>query len=163
MAPIGPNPISIGSRPTCAKATILAKGFKFLLFTCLSLHNTRAAAPSLIPEAFPAVTDPDGSNAGLSFDKLSKVELNFGNSSDWISLPDLFSRTGTISLVKWPSSMLFLAFVCEESAYLSWDCLEMLCACAKCSAEKDMYVKSDMPRPHQIGKRRSCQFKIRSI
>jgi hypothetical protein len=57
-ASIGPNPIHIGSSPVSAIATILAQGFRFLDFTWFSLHTTTAAAPSLIPEALPAVTVP---------------------------------------------------------------------------------------------------------
>jgi hypothetical protein len=57
-ASMGPNPIHIGSSPVSAIATILAQGFRFLDFTWFSLHTTTAAAPSLIPEALPAVTVP---------------------------------------------------------------------------------------------------------
>lgn len=49
---------SIGSVAPSWNATILAKGFKLNLFTILSLVNTKAAAPSFIDEAFPAVTVP---------------------------------------------------------------------------------------------------------
>ena len=52
-----------GSTPTDAYERILASGFKFRFFAFSSVINMTAAAPSLIPEAFPAVTEPASSNA----------------------------------------------------------------------------------------------------
>lgn len=49
---------SMGSVAASWNATILAKGFKFNSFTTVSLVNTKAAAPSFIVDAFPAVTVP---------------------------------------------------------------------------------------------------------
>ena len=55
-----------GSTPHCAHETILAKGSIFLFFASSAVINTTAAAPSLIPEALPAVTVPSFLNAGLN-------------------------------------------------------------------------------------------------
>ena len=54
------------------------------LFSCaLDLFiNITNAAPSFIPEAFPAVTVPSGSNAGLNLVNDSMLQLCFGYSSE---------------------------------------------------------------------------------
>lgn len=49
---------SIGSVAPSWNATTLANGFKFNSFIIFSLVNTKAAAPSLSVDAFPAVTVP---------------------------------------------------------------------------------------------------------
>lgn len=49
---------SIGSVAPSWNATMRANGFRFNSFTTFSLVSTRAAAPSLIVDAFPAVTVP---------------------------------------------------------------------------------------------------------
>src|SRR5437667_7426202 len=54
----GPMPMYFGSTPAEAKALILAIGFNPSSFDFFKLHKTTAAAPSLIPEALPAVTVP---------------------------------------------------------------------------------------------------------
>jgi hypothetical protein len=46
-----------------------------------ALRTTNAAAPSLIPEALPAVTVPSLAKAGFNFPKDSAVVPNLGNSS----------------------------------------------------------------------------------
>lgn len=48
----------MGSSPTSAKAIISANGLKCFCLTCSSFAKMTAAAPSLIPDAFPAVTVP---------------------------------------------------------------------------------------------------------
>ena len=69
------------------------------------------AAPSLIPDALPAVTVPSFLNAGLSFARFSIVVLNLGNSSvsNTFGSPFLCGiTTGTIHIApnntqNWPS------------------------------------------------------------
>src|SRR4029077_19858113 len=51
----GPMPMYLGSTPAEAKALILAMGFKFNSFTFREEARTTTAAPSLIPDALPAV------------------------------------------------------------------------------------------------------------
>src|SRR5437762_13978744 len=54
----GPMPMIDGSTPDEAKALIFAKGFNPNCAARSALMTSTAAAPSLIPEALPAVTDP---------------------------------------------------------------------------------------------------------
>src|SRR6201991_3195968 len=56
-AGIGPVPMIDGSTPACPHETIRASGVLPSLAACLALISTRAAAPSLIPDALPAVTE----------------------------------------------------------------------------------------------------------
>src|SRR5579864_7754113 len=65
-AGIGPDPITFGSTPACAHDLIVAKGLRPRFFASLALIRTSAAAPSLIPDAFAAVTVPSFWKAGLS-------------------------------------------------------------------------------------------------
>lgn len=55
---MGPIPIIFGSTPTWATATILASGESSFCLAMSADIRTTAAAPSLIPEALPAVTVP---------------------------------------------------------------------------------------------------------
>ena len=56
----GPIPITSGLTPASAPATKVAIGLTPSSFAFSSLITTTAAAPSLIPEALPAVTNPSG-------------------------------------------------------------------------------------------------------
>ena len=56
-------------------------GFKPSSFALDALITITAAAPSLIPDALPAVTVPSFLKAGLSFDNDSSVVPCLGNSS----------------------------------------------------------------------------------
>src|SRR5205809_8006878 len=58
----GPMPMYFGSTPADAKALMRAIGFRPSSFNFLELHKTTAAAPSLRPDALPAVTEPFLSN-----------------------------------------------------------------------------------------------------
>ena len=84
--------------------------------------STKAAAPSLMPEALPAVTVPDPSlmKAGLNLPSPSAVQPDRGNSSFLTSMgPPLDGTiTGTISSSKAP---FFWAF-----SHLFWDWLAKL-------------------------------------
>ncbi|RUS17500.1 hypothetical protein BC937DRAFT_89909 [Endogone sp. FLAS-F59071] len=73
MAGTGPIPMIVGSTPTACQLTIRAKGVSPYLLTACSLAITTAAAPSLMPEALPAVVTPPFLKAGLSFARLSSV------------------------------------------------------------------------------------------
>ncbi|OQC05492.1 MAG: hypothetical protein BWX79_02280 [Alphaproteobacteria bacterium ADurb.Bin100] len=57
-------PIVAGSRPLVPKAAMRAKGFRPRAAAFFALITTTAAAPSLMPDALPAVTDPALSKAG---------------------------------------------------------------------------------------------------
>ncbi len=56
----------IGSTPATAYETTRASGARPSAFALAAVATTSAAAPSLMPEALPAVTLPSFLNAGLS-------------------------------------------------------------------------------------------------
>src|SRR6478736_807251 len=58
----GPMPMYFGSTPADANAFIFARGFNPNSLALREEHKTTAAAPSLMPEAFAAVTVPFLSN-----------------------------------------------------------------------------------------------------
>ena len=70
---IGPEPIKEGSTPQLAHETILANGCRPYFSACSLVITKTAAAPSLIPEEFPAVTVPLFLKAGLRSDSPSSV------------------------------------------------------------------------------------------
>lgn len=83
-AGIGPRPITDGSIPAWAQDTIRAKGVEQSRVDRADLATrTTAAAPSLRPDALPAVTVPVPSliKAGLSLASVSEVVPCLGNSS----------------------------------------------------------------------------------
>src|SRR4051812_50162994 len=57
-AGIGPVPMIAGSTPACAHDTMRASGVLPRLAASLAFISTTAAAPSLMPDALPAVTAP---------------------------------------------------------------------------------------------------------
>ena len=88
-----------------AVQTILANGVRFLLEASSVDITSTAAAPSLIPEAFPAVTVPVPSltKAGLSLARVSAVVSGLGNSSVETRIEGFLGTgtdTGAISEVK---------------------------------------------------------------
>ena len=58
VAGITPSNINIGSLPTHTRDNILARTRKLYFFTASALANNTAPAPSVICDAFPAVTTP---------------------------------------------------------------------------------------------------------
>jgi len=92
--------------------TISAIGFRLYLATASSEATMVMDAPSLRPEAFPAVTVPSFLKAGLSVARTSGVDFRLGNSSvSKIVSPFLpGTTTGTISSLKRPLSMAARAF-----------------------------------------------------
>ncbi len=101
-----------GSTPAAAEATIRAQGFNPRAAAASSLIKTSAAAPSLIPEALPAVTVPLDRKAGLSFASASLEESRRGLSSVSTSMGSPFrcgTGTGTISSANFPESMAAMA------------------------------------------------------
>ena len=65
-AGIGPEPISDGSTPAVAQEAMRASGVRPRFLASSALITTSAAAPSLRPEAFAAVTVPSLAKAGRS-------------------------------------------------------------------------------------------------
>src|SRR4029079_8445090 len=80
-AGIGPVPMIAGSTPACAQDTMRANGVLPSLAASDAFISTTAAAPSLMPEALAAVTEPSLSNAGRSLEIDSSVTPAFGYSS----------------------------------------------------------------------------------
>ena len=71
---MGPVPMIEGSSPAWPQETILAIGSMPRFSASAALISTTAAAPSLMPEALPAVTVPSfRSKAGRSFARFSTV------------------------------------------------------------------------------------------
>ena len=143
----GPIPMILGSTPAEAKLTKRAIGSRFNSLTISSLITKTKAAPSLIWEEFPAVTEPSAAKTGFKFAKASTVVPNLGPSSfattyDFVSfLPFSFTNVcsiliGTIWLSNFPSACAFKAFICDSNANLSWSSLEMLNCFATASAVK---------------------------
>ena len=74
MAGTGPVPITAGSTPTTAVATIRTSGLRPSALAFSSDMTSSAAAPSFSGELLPAVTVPmPGMNAGLSAARLSRL------------------------------------------------------------------------------------------
>ena len=106
-----------GATPARAPATNVAIGLTPSSLAFSSDITTIAAAPSLIPEALPAVTYPSGLIALIlarpsaviparGFSSVSKSTVSFF----------FFISTGTISLLKAPSAIAFSHFCCEFAA-----------------------------------------------
>src|ERR1035437_117048 len=117
----GPIPIVRGSTPAEVTAAIRASGFRLFCFTKCSLATTTAAAPSVIPEEFPAVIVPgvslDFENTGGSFPSFSKLASGNGCSSRANVVAPFFPSmvTGTISASKRPAAIAPLARGCDRS------------------------------------------------
>ena len=79
----GPIPIIRGSTPAAAIPNTRPRAFKPYVFAASSLANNKAQAPSLTPDALPAVTDPLPSRRkGVArFDNASKLVSARGCSS----------------------------------------------------------------------------------
>src|SRR5690606_33077117 len=112
-----------GSTPAWAYATRRAMGFAPRASAALRSMSTTAAAPSLMPEALPAVTVPfSGTNTGLSFARSSRDALLRTCSSvskTTVPLRDLIS-IGRIWSRKRPSAMAAAARRWLSTASLSW-------------------------------------------
>ena len=81
MQETGPIPIIKGSTPPVPVATISTNGFKLYFLTASSDANIKNEAPSLSPEAFPAVTEPSFLKAGFNLANFSASVFLFGYSS----------------------------------------------------------------------------------
>ena len=109
----GPIPIILGSTPASSPAIQVAIGLTPSSLAFSSLITIIAAAPSLIPDALPAVTSPPSFlNAGFNFERLSTVVLSLGPSSvSKITVSFFFFiSTGTISSLNAPALIAATAF-----------------------------------------------------
>ena len=109
----GPIPIVAGSSPLVPNAAMRARGFSPSAAAFLAVITTTAAAPSLIPDALPAVTEPALSNAGRNPASASAVVFLLMNSSvlKIIGSPLRWGiETDTISSLNLPASCAADAF-----------------------------------------------------
>ncbi len=132
----GPMPMIAGSTPVVAHDTMRASGFTPRFLASSALINTKAAAPSLMPEALPAVTEPSLAKAGRSLANDSAVVPWRGNSSVSTTTSPLrvFTVTATISSLKRPDFCAASALFCEEAAKASWSARVIWYFCATFSA-----------------------------
>ena len=114
-------PITAGSTPVVAKEAIRASGVRPRRSASSAVITTRAAAPSLIPDALPAVTVPSFEKAGLSLATASSVVPGRMYSSASITTSPLRDAivTGAISSLKrpafWAASALFWEATAKRS------------------------------------------------
>ena len=135
-------PIVAGSSPLVAKLAMRASGFRPSAAAFFAVITITAAAPSLRPEALPAVTEPALSKAGRRPARLSALVLRLMNSSAANTIGSPFfcgNVTGTISSLNRPASCAAAAFCCDASASVSCCSRVMPCALATFSAVMPMW------------------------
>jgi len=101
-APIGPSPIVAGSQPVDRTSRRYTAFVVDMPSGAASSPSTSMDdAPSLIPDALPAVTVPSFLNAGRSFDSPSEVVSGLGYSSSSMTVSALreITVTGVISFL----------------------------------------------------------------
>src|SRR3954470_1950085 len=103
-AGMGPVPMIDGSTPACAQDTIRASGVLPLFCAWAALIRTTAAAPSLRPEAFAAVTVPSLAKAGrnLEIESIVTPALGYSSVSTTTSPLRVLTVTGAISSLNRP-------------------------------------------------------------
>ena len=107
VAATGPMPMMRGSTPAAAPAMMRAMGLRPSSLALSADISTRAEAPSLRPEALPAVVTPSA-KMGLSFAIFSRLVSRLGYSSVSNTMGSFLRwgiTTGTISSLKRPESM----------------------------------------------------------
>mmetsp|Transcript_18415 Transcript_18415/g.58713 ORF Transcript_18415/g.58713 Transcript_18415/m.58713 type:complete len:226 (-) Transcript_18415:534-1211(-) len=122
VAGTGPMPMIFGSTPALAYATTRPSGVPPSCAATDSAATTTAAAPSLMPDALPAVTVPSFLNAARSLPSFSAVAPGFGNSSLSKMMGSPFRcgmETGQISSAKRLSAMALAARACDSAAKAS--------------------------------------------
>ena len=113
LAGTGPIPIIEGSTPATAILFIFAMGTRPNFNIAASLANNIAAAPSFMPEEFPAVTVPSFAKAGFSCPSFSMLDKRGCSSlSKSKTLAPICTCNGIIS-----SAHLFAA---NALAYFFW-------------------------------------------
>ena len=114
MAGTGPIPMIAGSTPASAYPFRVARIGRFNSLAYSRVVIMTQAAPSLIPEEFPAVITPSFLKAGFNPERLSSVVLARMNSSLALKSSDFVLRlktaTGVISFARCPSSCALAAF-----------------------------------------------------
>ena len=129
-----------GATPAVAMASTRARGVRPKRAICASSASSRAQAPSLTPEALPAVTVPSGRTTPLSRASAS-IEVARGCSSLLTTSASPFFCgivTGVISASKNPAACAATAFSCEASAMRSCASRPILKSVATFSAVSGM-------------------------
>ena len=133
----GPKPMMRGATPAVAMPTMRAFGVKPCAPAAASEAIKSAQAPSLTPEALPAVTVNSGPLTPLSLTSISSVVSGRGCSSVSKTSGSPFLRgtsTGINSSAKRPAACAAAQRCCERSANASWSAREMLNSWATLSA-----------------------------
>ena len=114
-------PMIRGATPAVAMPMTRARGVRPWRAAAASLASSSAQAPSLTPDALPAVTLPSGRTTPFSFASASRL-VSRGCSSLATTIGSPFFCaivTGVISASKKPLFCAATAFCCEASAILS--------------------------------------------
>ena len=113
----GPTPMMRGATPPEAAPSMRARGSRPSFWTISAEASSRAAAPSLTPEALPAVTVPPSRTMGLRPCRAARVVSGRGCSSSLTTMSPLRSLMvrGAISPSKKP-----LARAAPTRAWLRW-------------------------------------------
>ena len=119
-AGIGPVPMICGSTPAVAQETMRTSGVMPRRAASASVISRVAAAPSLMPDALPAVTVPSLSKAGRSFCIASSVApwRIYSSWSTIVSPLRPLTVTATISSLNLPAFCAASALFCEATREL---------------------------------------------
>ena len=141
-AGIGPDPMMAGSTPAVAQEAIRARGFRPRVSASSAVISTTAAAPSLRPEALPAVTVPVLREGGLQLSPCPRPSRRARIYSSWSTTTSplrLLTVIGTISSLNlpafWAASALFwdlvakLVLLLARSAATCRRCSRRCCPC----------------------------------
>ncbi len=140
VAGAGPMPIMRGATPTVAVATTRARGVRPCCLAAASDATISMAAPSLTPEALPAVIVPSGRTTGFSLARLSMVVAR--GCSSWLTMigsPFFWAMvTGVISAARRPLAWAAEALAWLRRAKASWSSRLILKSTATFSAVSGM-------------------------
>src|SRR5512137_844037 len=159
IATAGPMPISSGAQPATAKTVILARGLSPRALAFSAVMSRAKAAPSVICEELPAVTDPPALKAGLSLPRSatvvgqrtpSSVSKTTASRMRFPLASFLYFQAwmGTISSLNLPVLIASVALRLLSTPILSWSSRETLYLAATFSAvmPMDTYVLGRLPQ-----------------
>jgi len=152
IASTGASPMISGDRAVTAVDTIRASGVRPRSLALTSLITTRAAAPSLSAQAFPAVTVPSGRNTGCSWLTLSMVTPGRGPSSRETTVPS-GRVAGVISRAQKPEAICASARFWLRTAKASCSSRDIPSSCCTFSAVCPMAMYASGSSPSSRGSR----------
>ena len=149
VAGVGPKPMIRGATPAVAAPRMRATGVRPCFSAASGEAMTSAQAPSLTPEALPAVTEPPSRKGVFNAASLSIVVWRGCSSVSTTTGSPLRCGmvTGVISFAIRPDAMAAAARSCERKAKASWPARETLKSSATFSAVSGM---ESMPKPFCI-------------